>query len=276
MSSEEDTSSELTTDAIPHAARETVPGTEEDPPSFHPSLYQNPSLSIEEVHSPAIIEPNPLDTNQNRQSKLKSTKNCVKPKSPLQMNRLPVAGMNTVVVNNSTGVHVGNVQHFQLNHSLSPAFHVRGYTSQISQSGRKKSLPKGEPHAERKKSLPKEESRSGRKTSLVKEEYKALRDSTDVVTQDEIDSIKIHIGVGWKDLGRRLDYSDGQLDQFYLDFEKLNMKEVIYQMLLDWKRTKSREATVGELAIALYKAGQFDALTVLHDIKTSVKEYVSD
>jgi hypothetical protein len=66
------------------------------------------------------------------------------------------------------------------------------------------------------------------------------------VTEKDLDLISTHIGKKWRELGRNLKFSNGQLDAFFADYQGL--KESIYQMLLRWKEKEASKATVGRLA----------------------------
>lgn len=72
-----------------------------------------------------------------------------------------------------------------------------------------------------------------------------------------------HIGKGWRDMARRLDLSDGQIDQFYEVHIKTSLKEVIYQILLDWTQVNPDEATIGILAGILWECNEQDAVNRL-------------
>ena len=46
------------------------------------------------------------------------------------------------------------------------------------------------------------------------------------VTQKHIRAIQLHVGENWKDVGRKLGFSDGNLFQIKADNDREGMKEV--------------------------------------------------
>lgn len=61
----------------------------------------------------------------------------------------------------------------------------------------------------------------------------------------------------WKDVARSLGVKDSTLYQIQSDYSN-STKEIIYQMLSHWKRTKGDKATYSTLVSALEKAGNTD------------------
>ncbi|XP_049963908.1 uncharacterized protein LOC126484434 [Schistocerca serialis cubense] len=92
---------------------------------------------------------------------------------------------------------------------------------------------------------------------------KAVEDtfkSTETVKEEDLDTVAPHVGSAWRRVGRLLNFSDGELDQFKIDYKtESGMKEVIYQMLLAWKREMSSNATRGILCRTLWSAHEYDA-----------------
>ncbi|GJQ86380.1 imd [Trypoxylus dichotomus] len=80
--------------------------------------------------------------------------------------------------------------------------------------------------------------------------------STLQVSTDHIMYVSSHVGEGWKDVGRLLDYSDGQIYQFEETHIIRGVKEVVYQMLLDWIQNEPEKATVSRLTNALWDSKQ--------------------
>lgn len=72
------------------------------------------------------------------------------------------------------------------------------------------------------KSKNKTSTRDVPKTKAISE----LLDSKAQTTQEHISTIATHIAEGWKDTIRSLNYSEGQIDQFYEEHIKLGVKEV--------------------------------------------------
>ncbi|XP_067002410.2 protein immune deficiency [Anabrus simplex] len=95
--------------------------------------------------------------------------------------------------------------------------------------------------------------------------------SSDTATEDDLDIVACHVGYGWKSLGKKLGFSEGQLEQFEENRErdKADFKEMVYQMLLDWKQSKDNKATVGILCHSLWKTRQYDAAVYLAKERSS-------
>ncbi|XP_011872257.1 PREDICTED: uncharacterized protein LOC105564477 [Vollenhovia emeryi] len=77
---------------------------------------------------------------------------------------------------------------------------------------------------------------------------------------DDMLTIKTHIGHGWRDIARRLSYSDGQIDQFEENYRHKGIDEVIYQLLLDWKQANTRDAQLGTLVSILWSCQEYDCV----------------
>ncbi|XP_044765320.1 protein immune deficiency [Coccinella septempunctata] len=88
------------------------------------------------------------------------------------------------------------------------------------------------------------------------EKITLLLNSEERVTEKDIQFLSAHIDATWMETARKLDYSEGQISQFYCDFINIGLKEVIYQFLLDWIRNNGKNATVGKLAEALWNSDQ--------------------
>ncbi|XP_034477140.1 protein immune deficiency [Drosophila innubila] len=79
-------------------------------------------------------------------------------------------------------------------------------------------------------------------------------------SQDEpdvrlLDTVATHLGEGWKQVMRQLGHSEGQIEQAIIDHQMHgNIKEVIYQLLLQWLRgADDGVATVGRLTTLLWE-----------------------
>ena len=68
----------------------------------------------------------------------------------------------------------------------------------------------------------------------------------------------------FRPLGHKLKFSDGEIDQFRFDHEKLGFREVIYQMLLAWQQREHTDATLGILCTKLYDLDCIDIIKELH------------
>ncbi|XP_032667986.1 protein immune deficiency isoform X2 [Odontomachus brunneus] len=77
---------------------------------------------------------------------------------------------------------------------------------------------------------------------------------------DDMITIKTHVGHGWRDVARRLSYSDGQIEQFEENYRHNGIDEVIYQLLLDWKQANTQDARLGTLISALWSCQEYDCV----------------
>ncbi|KAH8297210.1 hypothetical protein KR044_006698 [Drosophila immigrans] len=70
-----------------------------------------------------------------------------------------------------------------------------------------------------------------------------------------LDTVATHLGEGWKQIMRELGHSEGQIEQAIIDHQVHgNIKEVIYQLLLQWVRgADDGVATVGRLTTLLWE-----------------------
>ncbi|XP_020290593.1 uncharacterized protein LOC109858091 isoform X2 [Pseudomyrmex gracilis] len=81
--------------------------------------------------------------------------------------------------------------------------------------------------------------------------------------------IKTHVGHGWRDVARRLSYSDGQIEQFEENYRHKGIDEVIYQLLLDWKQANTRDAKLGILVSILWSCQEYDCVERLAATRSS-------
>nr|CAH7739153.1 unnamed protein product [Callosobruchus chinensis] len=91
------------------------------------------------------------------------------------------------------------------------------------------------------------------------EETSAIRNlfsSREPVSRDDLLFVSSHVNGTWQDVGRALNYSEGQLEQLVLDHSSYGVKEVIYQMLLDWMQNEPSRATKGNLSKVLWEQSQ--------------------
>ncbi|KZC06416.1 PREDICTED: uncharacterized protein LOC107194710 [Dufourea novaeangliae] len=95
-------------------------------------------------------------------------------------------------------------------------------------------------------------------TQQMPADVERLSTCTDEITLEDIFIIKTHIGHGWKDIARRLLYSDGQIEQFEENYKFRGISEVIYQILLDWKQANTKDAEIGNLTNLLWASQEYD------------------
>lgn len=141
--------------------------------------------------------------------------------------------LNSLSISHSTGVHVGNV-------------------TQISVNGMMNGNDPSALVPQQKRQL------KNKKTKTINE----MMQSADLLEHRTIDVIAEHLEK-WKDVARKLGFSEGQIEHFNLDFHVNGTKEVIHQMLLDWSRN-SDDATIGTITRVLWASNNF---TTVHHLK---------
>lgn len=87
--------------------------------------------------------------------------------------------------------------------------------------------------------------------------------SHDAVTKKDIMFVSGNIGEGWRNLFRMLDYIEAQIDQFYESHIQKGVKEVIYQLLLDWIQNEADNATFSKLTNALWNSDHKEVVYLL-------------
>eukprot|EP00914_Ancora_sagittata_P012801 GHVO01024682.1.p1 GENE.GHVO01024682.1~~GHVO01024682.1.p1 ORF type:complete len:112 (+),score=12.92 GHVO01024682.1:297-632(+) len=75
---------------------------------------------------------------------------------------------------------------------------------------------------------------------------------------ESIKFLSKHVGVKWKELARSLGFGNGELDNIHHDYRADGLREVIFQMLYQWRLREGDAATLKVLANALIsvKLGQ--------------------
>lgn len=100
---------------------------------------------------------------------------------------------------------------------------------------------------------PEQEEKRGK--NMKTKTIQAMMHSTEPLSHIYLDTISTHLGEGWKDIMRTLKFSDGQIHQAIVDHTiDGGVKEVIYQLLLDWSRN-DEEATLGRITEILWRSG---------------------
>nr|WCL52347.1 immune deficiency protein [Gryllodes sigillatus] len=207
---------ELTTDSVPDPPRIEI---ESDDDVCHNSDSDN-SRDTSAKGQPSGKKTPPAQEKKRRNSKPNS-----KPQTSFGIPRINTPGAaNMICINNASNVHIGN------NISINV----------VGQAYSQRSASKS----------PSPEPRSSEKSQEVKE---ACKSTTPVIIED-LYTITEHVGSRWTKLGERLGYSKEQMEQFHEDHHEMGLKEVIYQMLLDWKQYKGPEAQVGLLCHCLWSA----------------------
>ncbi|EFA11587.1 protein immune deficiency [Tribolium castaneum] len=106
----------------------------------------------------------------------------------------------------------------------------------------------------------KSETQSQQQHYIVTEAIRGLFHSDVPVDRKDLIFLSPHINEHWRTMARALDFSDGQVSQFYEDYIRSGVKEVIYQLLLDWIQNEADCATVGKLSKVLWDTNQQDAV----------------
>lgn len=103
----------------------------------------------------------------------------------------------------------------------------------------------------------------------------ALFENGEEVTNLHRLAVDVHVGSGWRFLGKELaGLSNGQMDQLEEPFKanQYPFREVIYQMLLMWEGHCDTSPTVGMLATALWKCEMYSAfMSLVAEVKVSHK-----
>ncbi|XP_060653791.1 protein immune deficiency [Drosophila nasuta] len=156
------------------------------------------------------------------------------------MNTMNVhSAQQQVVMNfsNASNLHFGSVYNFNQNLSASSS---RKSSTSATDEGAIAALqsPDGKRHLPRKT------------VSIV-----AMMQSQDEPDMRILDAVATHLGEGWKQIMRELGHSEGQIEQAIIDHQAHgNIKEVIYQLLLQWVRgADDGVATVGRLTTLLWE-----------------------
>ncbi|XP_012276037.1 receptor-interacting serine/threonine-protein kinase 1 [Orussus abietinus] len=98
------------------------------------------------------------------------------------------------------------------------------------------------------------------KEKKMTEDVKALSMCKKEITMDDMFLIKTHIGHGWRDVARKLGYSEGQMDQFKENYGEYGINQVIYQILLDWKQANTKDAQLGILVSVMWSCQEYDCV----------------
>ncbi|XP_077982449.1 receptor-interacting serine/threonine-protein kinase 1-like isoform X1 [Glandiceps talaboti] len=85
--------------------------------------------------------------------------------------------------------------------------------------------------------------------------------STTPVMLEDLEAVSEHVGHAFRRLGRKLGFSNGQVDCFDHDCNKLNDKN--YQLLRKWKERQGSSATRGELAKILFDLKMYEVAELL-------------
>ncbi|XP_014208654.1 myb-like protein A [Copidosoma floridanum] len=90
---------------------------------------------------------------------------------------------------------------------------------------------------------------------------KTLSTSQLEITKEDMLQVKTHMGLGWKQVAKCIGYSKGQIEQFSDNYKRID--ETVYQLLLDWKQSCPKSATVGRLITAMWSSEEYDCAEIL-------------
>ncbi|XP_065367207.1 protein immune deficiency [Calliphora vicina] len=94
----------------------------------------------------------------------------------------------------------------------------------------------------------------------------AMMKSQEEPDREILNEISTHLGSHYKDFMRELGFSEGQISAKTIDHNVYGLKEVIYQLLLDWLRNADGEGTVGYLVTKLWNSGHRECVYRLKSI----------
>lgn len=192
------------------------------------------SNSITPLKEHRLVE---LSTQQNNQVGV----NGVQQQFPQPVQEYNQSNLNQLNISNSSGIHIGNVTKIEFNNTnVNNDNHVHPIMRNATNPS---------PNNQHRKYTT--------KTKTISE----MMSSSDMLKESTLRLLATHLE-DWKDVARELKYSDGQIQNFYLDNYMHGMEEVNYQMLLDWNRS-SDEATVGTLTQALWTRNNYTAVYYL-------------
>ena len=90
---------------------------------------------------------------------------------------------------------------------------------------------------------------------------------------DSVELLCKHLGKYWRPLGRKLGFSNGQLDSIYADYHVDGQQEVIHQMLRQWKENRGMAAKTSVIGNALIEIGRPGTASMLCSSPTKKTAY---
>jgi hypothetical protein len=102
---------------------------------------------------------------------------------------------------------------------------------------------------------------------------KEYRSSTRRLTDPDMWKISEYLSSKpWRALGRNLSLEEGALTHIDSSYKNLGPKELVYQVLLEWKSQKSKKSTLGALYSTLERTKMYDAAKLVASIKFDTLE----
>ena len=78
------------------------------------------------------------------------------------------------------------------------------------------------------------------------------------ITEQDMDDISTHLGRMWRRLGRKMGYTNGNMD--CIDEDNRHLMDKCYRILSDWRDREANAATVSALTKLLMEIDAFDAV----------------
>ncbi|XP_011182207.1 protein immune deficiency [Zeugodacus cucurbitae] len=253
----------LETDALPVDDNEELPTSNNNTPT--PSTELTESV-VRELSAPNY---NSIDAANNSYAfegetglnshtgavALQSTNNALTPTSP---GALAPATMNTMNVHNAQQQMVMQFSNIKQLH-FGSVYNFNSNISGIATNNTRKSGRSDEPNSPScsngadnpKRLLPR------KTTSIV-----AMMQSREEPNHRILETVSTHLGEGWKHVMRELGLSEGQIEQAVIDHQMHGgIKEVIYQLLLQWIRdADDNVATLGRITLLLWELNHRDCV----------------
>ena len=88
--------------------------------------------------------------------------------------------------------------------------------------------------------------------------------NTQEINEEDIDVVCTHLGYKWRDVGRRMKYSQGQLENIDADYPRLRDKA--YKLLIMWRDREANRSSVANLTRLLMKTGALDVVSNLRPL----------
>ena len=92
---------------------------------------------------------------------------------------------------------------------------------------------------------------------------KALSKSEKAITKNDILIIKEHMGNGWKEVAKKIGFTQGEIDQLLEDNKHKKISEVIFNLLTQWKSQHTKDATIGKLVLAMWTSEEYECVEKL-------------
>ncbi|XP_014095038.2 protein immune deficiency [Bactrocera oleae] len=253
----------LETDALPIDENEELPTSNNPTPTPSTELTESvvrelsaPNYnSVEEANNTNAFESETGLNSNTGVVALQSNSHALTPTSP---GALAPATMNTMNVHNAQQQMVMQFSNIKQLH-FGSVYNFNSNISGIATNNTRKIGKSDEPNSSScsngvdniKRQLPR------KTTSIV-----AMMQSREEPNHRILETISTHLGEGWKHVMRELGLSEGQIEQAVIDHQMHGgIKEVIYQLLLQWIRdAEDNVATLGHITSLLWELNHRDCV----------------